>query len=80
MLTVDHDQKSSEYRFHDTITLSEEAEKLGKKAVQLGIISGFTVQVFSDCWLFTISNSNDQKSKLMTPPEAYLRLRKLVEQ
>ena len=78
MLTVDRDQKCQEYRFHDTITLAEEAEKLGKKAIQLGLISSLTVHVFLDCWQFSLDNG--QELELLTPQEAYLRLKKLVEQ
>ena len=77
MLTVDRDQKCQEYRFHDTITLAEEAEKLGKRAMQLGLISSLTVHVFPDCWQFSLSN--DRESELLTPQEAYLHFKKLVE-
>ena len=76
MLTVTHDQKHPEYRFHDIMTLAEEAEKLGKKAMQLGLISSLTVYVFPDCWQFSFSNL--QESERLTPQEAYLWLKKLV--
>ncbi len=77
MLTVDHDQKCQEYRFHDIMSLAEEAEKLGKKAMKLGLISNLTVHVFPDCWQFVLNKG--QESELLTPQEAYLRFRKLVE-
>ena len=77
MLTVDHDQKFPEYRFHDTITLAEEAEKLGKRAMELGLLSSLTVHVFPDCWQFSLDNG--QESEFLTPQEAYLRFKKLVE-
>ncbi|MDJ0899695.1 MAG: hypothetical protein QNJ55_12875 [Xenococcus sp. MO_188.B8] len=77
MLTVNRDQKSQEYRFHDIMTLAEEAEKLGKRAMQLGLISSLTVHVFPDCWQFSLSNN--QESELLTPQEAYLHFKKLLE-
>ncbi|MDJ0902071.1 MAG: hypothetical protein QNJ55_25040 [Xenococcus sp. MO_188.B8] len=77
MLTVDRNQKCHEYRFHDIMTLAEEAEKLGKRAMQLGLIPSLTVHVFPDCWQFSLDNG--QESELLTPQEAYLRFRKLVE-
>ena len=77
MLTVDHDQKGQEYRFHDIMSLAEEAEKLGKKAMELGLIPNLTVHVFPDCWEFALNKG--QESELLTPQEAYLRFRKLVE-
>ena len=81
MLTVDRDQKcQKKYRFHDTITLAEEAEKLGKRAIQLGLISSLTVHVFPDCWQFSLDNGNVQQAEILTPQEAYLRFKKLVEQ
>lgn len=76
MLGVTHDQNKQKYPFHDLMTLTEEAEKLGKKAMQLGLISSLTVYVFPDCWQFSFSNF--QESKLLAPQEAYLRFRKLI--
>jgi len=76
MLTVKTIKKSQEYHFQDLMTLAEEAEKLGKKAMQLGLISSLTVYVFPDCWQFSFSNL--QESKLLAPQEAYLRFRKLI--
>ncbi len=78
MLTVDRDHKFPEYRFHDVLTLAEVAEKLGKRALNLGLISNLTVHLFPDCWQFSLTNA--QESELLTPEEAYLRFKKLVEQ
>ncbi len=78
MLTVDQDHRFKEYRFHDVLTLAEAAEKLGKRALDLGLISSLTVNLFPDCWQFSLTNG--QESELLTPEEAYLRFKKLVEQ
>ncbi len=77
MLTVDRDHRFKEYHFHDALTLAEVAEKLGKRALDLGLISSLTVHLFPDCWQFSLTNS--QESELLTPEEAYLRFKKLVE-
>ena len=77
MLTVNLYQTSPEHRFHDLTTLCEEAEKLGKRAIELGLISSLTVHLFPDCWQFFLANG--QESELLTPQEAYLRFKKLVE-
>lgn len=58
------------------IVLEEATEKLGKKAMELGLISNFVVRYFPDCWEFYIPNQNE--SNLFTPPEAYLYLKKLL--
>ena len=68
----------SKYSFHNLLTLAEEAEKLGKRAMELGLISNFSLHFFPDCWQFSLPN--DQESELLTPEEAYLRFKKLVEQ
>ena len=68
----------NEHRFHDVFTLAEEAEKLGKIAIELGIIPSLTVHLFPDCWQFSLPNG--QESETLTPEEAYLRFKKLVEQ
>ena len=78
MFTVDHSHIFKEHRFHDGLTLAEEAEKLGKIAIKLGLISSLTVHLFPDCWQFSLNNG--QESELLTPEEAYLCLKKLVEQ
>ena len=38
----------SNSEFHDEITLAEQAEALGKKALKLKLISSFVVQHFPD--------------------------------
>ena len=68
----------SKYIFHNGLTLAEEAEKLGKRALDLGLISNFSLHLFPDCWQFSLPNG--QEAELLTPEEAYLRFKKLVEQ
>jgi hypothetical protein len=67
----------SKYHFHDEITLAEQAEELGRKAIKLGLIPSFVVHHFPDSWQFYIPNEN--QSTALTPEEAYLQLKKLVE-
>jgi hypothetical protein len=64
-------------QFHDEFTLSETAVKLGKQAMDLGLIPSFVVRYFSDSQQFYIP---DEKTEPLTPEEAYMRLKKLVEQ
>ncbi|MEH2279452.1 MAG: hypothetical protein V7K40_32900 [Nostoc sp.] len=64
--------------FHDQLSLEEQAEKLGKQAISLGIIPSFVVHYFPDTWVFYIPNEN--QSEALTPEEAYLRLKQLVKQ
>ena len=68
----------SKHSFHDQLTLAEEAEKLGKKAIELGLIPSLTVHLYPDCWEFSLPE--EQESKNLSPEEAYLRFKKLVEQ
>jgi hypothetical protein len=63
--------------FHDELSLSDAAEELGKKALQLGLISSFVVRHFSDSSQFYIPN---ERQEPLTPEEAYMRLKRLVEQ
>lgn len=65
-------------QFHDELTLSETAEQFGKKALKLGLIPSFVVRYFPDSSQFYIPNETE--SEPLTPEEAYLRLKKLVEQ
>ena len=58
------------------IALEEATEKLGKQAMELGLITNFAVRYFPDCWEFYIPNEHE--SNLLTPPEAYLYLKKLL--
>lgn len=68
----------SKYQFHDEASLAETAEALGKKAMELGLIPSFTIRYFPDNRQFYIPNENE--SQPLTPEEAYMRLKKLVEQ
>lgn len=68
----------SNYQFHDEDSLSETAEKLGKQAIKLGLIPSFVVRFFPDNRQFYIPNENE--SEPLTPEEAYMRLKKLVEE
>ena len=63
--------------FKDEITLAEQAEELGKRAMKLGLIPSFVVRHFPDSWQFHIPNEN--QCDPLTPEEAYLKLKKLVE-
>lgn len=65
------------HEFHDEYTLAETADKLGKKALNLGLIPSFVVRYFSDCRQYYIPN--EQESEPLTPEQAYLRFKKLVE-
>ncbi len=63
--------------FHDEFTLSETAVKLGKQAMDLGLIPSLVVRYFSDSQQFYIPNETEASP--LTPEQAYLRLKKLVE-
>ncbi|TVP63175.1 MAG: hypothetical protein EA343_08860 [Nodularia sp. (in: Bacteria)] len=65
------------YQFHDEYTLAETAEELGKKALSLGLIPSFLVRYFPDSRQYYIPN--EEKSEPLTPEQAYLRFKKLVE-
>ena len=65
-------------QFYDEFTLTETAVKLGKKALDLKLIPSFVVRYFPDSPQFYIADENH--SDPLTPEEAYLRLKKLVEQ
>ncbi|MBE9170194.1 hypothetical protein IQ238_22620 [Pleurocapsales cyanobacterium LEGE 06147] len=64
--------------FTSQLAIEEKAEKLGKEALQLGLIPNFTIHYFSDSWEFCIPNQTELDP--LTPEEAYLYLKKLVEQ
>ncbi|GET40785.1 hypothetical protein [Microseira wollei] len=68
----------NQYDFCDEYTLAETAENLAKKAVKLGFIQSFVVRVFADSWQFYIPKENE--SEPLTPEQAYLYLKRLVEQ
>ncbi|KAB8319542.1 hypothetical protein SD81_011950 [Tolypothrix campylonemoides VB511288] len=67
----------SNYEFHDQLSLEAKAEQLGKQAMALGLIPSFVVHYFPDSWIFYIPN--EKQSEPLTPEEAYLYLKKLVE-
>ncbi|MBD1996053.1 hypothetical protein H6G00_05405 [Leptolyngbya sp. FACHB-541] len=64
--------------FHDEKSLSQVAEELGNEALVLGLIPSFVVRHFPDSKQFYIPDEN--QSAPLTPEEAYLRLKKMVEQ
>ncbi|MBD1871467.1 hypothetical protein H6F95_30035 [Cyanobacteria bacterium FACHB-471] len=64
--------------FHDEKSLSQAAEELGNEALALGLIPSLVVRHFSDSKQFYIPDEN--QSEPLTPEEAYLRLKKMVEQ
>ena len=64
-------------KFHDGNSLADATDELGKKALKLGLIPSFTVRFFPDSREYFISH--DDKSEALTPEEAYLRFKKLVE-
>ncbi|AFZ14722.1 hypothetical protein Cri9333_3913 [Crinalium epipsammum PCC 9333] len=66
------------YKFHDELSLAETAENLGKEAIKLGLIPSFVVRFFPDSRQFYIPD--ETKSEPLTPEEAYLQLKKLVEE
>lgn len=66
-----------EYQFHDEYSLAETAEELGKKALKLGIIPSFVVRYFPDTRQFYIPN--EEESEPLTPEQAYLELKKMIE-
>lgn len=66
----------SKYQFHDELSLAETAEQLGEKAMKLGLIPSFVVRHFPDSRQYYIP---DEKSELLTPEQAYLHFKKLVE-
>jgi hypothetical protein len=68
----------SEYQFHDEYTLSEVTDRLGKKALQLRLIPSFVVRYYPDCRQYYIPN--EVESEAFTPEQAYMLLKKLVQQ
>ena len=63
--------------YHDELSLVDTAETLGKQALQLGLIHSFVVRHFADSSQFYIP---DEHHEPLTPEQAYLQLKKLVEQ
>ena len=66
-----------DHNFYDEVSLAEAAETIGKKAVKLGLIRSLTVCIFSDSWQFYLPNRANPEP--LTPEEAYLQLKALLE-
>jgi hypothetical protein len=64
-------------KFHDGYSLADTTDELGKQALKLGLIPSFTVRFFPDNREYFIAH--DDKSEALTPEEAYLYFKKLVE-
>jgi hypothetical protein len=64
--------------FKDEITLAAQTEILAKRAMNLGLIPSFSVHHLPDKWQFNIPAVAEPE--LLTPLEAYLKLKTLVEQ
>lgn len=62
-------------RFTDEISLAARAEELGETALLMGLIPSFVVRHFPDSWEFYIP---DETAQQLTPEEAYLQLKQLV--
>lgn len=63
--------------FHNELGLLDQAEKLGKQALQQGLIPSFVVRHFPDSSQFYIP---DEHRDPLTPEQAYLHLKQLIEQ
>ena len=64
-------------KFTDEINLAEQAENLGRVALKAGLIPSFVVRHFPDSWECYIP---DEKAEQLTPEEAYLHLKKMVDE
>ena len=64
-------------KFHDGNSLADTTDELGKQALKLGLIPSFTVRFYADSREYFIAH--DDKSEALTPEEAYLYFKKLVE-
>ncbi|MBF2064000.1 MAG: hypothetical protein IGS39_06180 [Calothrix sp. C42_A2020_038] len=67
----------SQYQFHDEYTLAEVADRLGKKALNLGLIPSFVVRYFADSRQYYIPN--EVSSEPLTPEQAYMRFKTMIE-
>ncbi|MCY7335646.1 MAG: hypothetical protein LH613_05445 [Chamaesiphon sp.] len=63
-------------KFTDEIDLAEQAENLGRMALMMGLVPSFVVRHFPDSWEFYIP---DETADRLTPEEAYLHLKQLVD-
>ncbi|MGB3755864.1 MAG: hypothetical protein WBA07_05750 [Rivularia sp. (in: cyanobacteria)] len=64
-------------KFHDGNSLADVTDELGKQALKLGLIPSFTVRFFADSREYFIAH--DEKSEALTPEEAYLHFKKLLD-
>jgi hypothetical protein len=64
--------------FYDELTLANAATELGEQAMKLRLIPSFVVRHFPDSRQFYIPN--ESASEALTPEQAYLKLKRLVEQ
>ncbi|HEY9615328.1 MAG TPA: hypothetical protein V6C64_00710 [Microcoleaceae cyanobacterium] len=62
--------------YHDELSLVDAAEALGKQALQLGLIHSFVVRHFTDSSQFYIP---DEQHPSLTPEEAYMQLKALIQ-
>ncbi len=70
----------SKHTFNSQLAFEEKAEKFGKQALELGLIPSFTIRYFSDSWEFYLPVDNQTESTALTPEEAYLKLKKMLEE
>ncbi|HIK17177.1 MAG TPA: hypothetical protein IGS53_18080 [Leptolyngbyaceae cyanobacterium M33_DOE_097] len=63
--------------FYDAPSLTKVAEELGQKALQKGLIHSFVVRHFADSSQFYIP---DEQHSPLTPEQAYMQLKSLLEQ
>ena len=47
-------QSNNEVKISNQLDLEEEAEKLGKKAMEMGLIPSFAIRYYPDVWQFSI--------------------------
>jgi hypothetical protein len=62
--------------FHDEQSLADAAAEFGQQALQRGLIHSFVVRHFADSRQFYVP---DEHQEPLTPEQAYLRFKALVE-
>jgi hypothetical protein len=65
------------YPFYDEMSLAETAEKLGKQAIEQGLLPSFVVRHYPETKQFFIP---DVDTTPLTPEQAYMRLKRLIDQ
>lgn len=70
-------KKMTKAQFHDQFTLTETATKLGKEAMDSGLIPSFVVRYYQDSQQFYIPD--ESTASPLTSEQAYLYLKKLVK-